>query len=162
MRKRAAWLLSLALVVPTVPAWAQVTSVKDAWVRATVPRQKSSSAYMELSALRAARLLEVSSTVAGVVEIHEMRMENNVMKMRAIPALDLPAGMPVVLQPGGLHIMLMDLKVQLKEGDKVPLTFVVELRNGSRETLQVDAIARVPQATGAAGGASAHGRHGGH
>jgi copper(I)-binding protein len=145
-------LVAFACMVVAHPVSAQVASVKDPWVRSTVARQKATSAYMEITASRAARLLEASSEVAGIVEIHEMRMEKDVMRMRAIASLDLPAGQPVALQPGGYHIMLMDLKVQVKDGDKVPITLVFELRNGSRETAQITAIARSPQASSSHGG----------
>lgn len=145
-------LVAFACMVVAHPVSAQVASVKDPWVRSTVARQKATSAYMEITASRTARLLEVSSEVAGIVEIHEMRMEKDVMRMRAIASLDLPAGQPVALQPGAYHIMLMDLKVQVKDGDKVPITLVFELRNGSRETAQITAIARSPQASSSHGG----------
>lgn len=155
-----AWLLALAavltLLVPSRPAWAQSASVKDPWVRTTVPRQKSSSVYMDITALRAARLIEASSPVAGVVEIHEMSMENNVMRMRAIPALDLPSGVTVSLRPGGLHVMLMDLRTHIREGDMIPLSLVIELRDGRRETLEIRALARAPRA------GSASNPHGGY
>lgn len=137
--------VAFVLAVTVSPASAQIVSVKDPWVRSTVPRQKATAAYMEITAGRASRLLEVSSPVAGVAEIHEMRMDKDVMRMRAIPALELSAGQPVALEPGGYHLMLMDLKVQIKDGDKVPITLVFELRNGSRETAQITAVARSPQ-----------------
>lgn len=137
--------VAFVLAVTAYPVSAQVVSVKDPWVRSTVPRQKATAAYMEITAGRASRLLEVSSPVAGVAEIHEMRMEKDVMRMRAIAALELSAGQPVTLEPGGYHLMLMDLKVQIKDGDKVPITLVFELRNGSRETAQITAVARPPQ-----------------
>jgi copper(I)-binding protein len=145
-----AWLVALAaalaLVWPSRPAWAQSASVKDPWVRTTVPRQRSSSVYMDITALRAARLIEASSPVAGVVEIHEMSMENNVMRMRAIPSLDLPSGVTVSLRPGGYHVMLMDLRTHIRAGDRIPLSLVIELRDGRRETLEIRALARAPQA----------------
>jgi VCBS repeat-containing protein len=77
--------------------------------------------------------------VAGVVEIHEMAMDGNAMKMRALPkaGLDLPAGKAVALKPGGYHVMLMGLKQQLKAGDTVPLTLVVEGKDGKKETLEL-------------------------
>jgi len=65
-----------------------------------------------------------------------------VMKMRAIPGLDLPAGKAVELKPGGYHVMLMDLKVQVKEGDEVPLSLVIEGRDGKRQTLELKVPAR--------------------
>jgi copper(I)-binding protein len=154
--KRFLCIPALLLACAAGPVVAQVTSVKDPWVRTTAPRQKSTSAYMEITAGRAGRLLSAESPVAGLVEIHEMRMEKDVMRMRALPALDLPAGRSVLLEPGGLHIMLMDLKVQIKEGDKVPITLVIEQRNGNRETVTLTASARTPQASSSSQGA-AHG-----
>ena len=84
-------------------------------------------------------MVEAKSPVAGVVEVHEMSMEKDVMKMRAVPALELPAGKMVELKPGGYHVMLMDLKQQMKEGDTVPLTLVVEGKDKKRSTIEVKA-----------------------
>ncbi len=134
-------------------AAAQVT-IKDAWVRATVPQQKATGAFMQLSATKDSRLVSVSSSAVPVVEVHEMAMDNNVMKMRQIPALELPAGKNVELKPGGYHIMLMDLKQQVKVGDTLPLTLVFEDKAGKRETVEVKAEVR------ALGTAAA--KHGGH
>jgi periplasmic copper chaperone A len=106
-------------------AFAQV-DVKDPWVRATVPEQKSTGAFMQLSAPSGARLVEVQSNAASVVELHEMSMEGSTMKMRAVPGIDLPPGKTVDLKPGGYHLMLMGLKQQLKDGETIPLTLVVE------------------------------------
>jgi copper(I)-binding protein len=146
-------ILSLATVST---ALAQV-SVKDPWVRATVPAQKATGAFMELSAAQGARLVEARSPVAGVVEIHEMAMVDNVMKMRAIKGLDLPPGKAVELKPGGYHVMLMDLKGQIKDGDTVPITLVVEGRDKKRSTIELKAAAR-PLAT-ASGSAAAEKQH---
>ena len=82
------------------------------------------------------------SSVAGVVEIHEMAMEGNVMKMRAVPGIELPAGKTVDLKPGGYHVMLMDLKQQLKDGETVPITLVIEGKDKKRETVEVKAPVR--------------------
>jgi copper(I)-binding protein len=114
---------------------------------------------MEITAARAGRLIEVSSPIAGVVEIHEMRMDRDMMRMRAIAALDLPAGVPVSLKPGGYHIMLMDLRRHLREGDEVPMQLLIEYRNGVRETISIEAAIRgTPGAD--AHGSSAHGSAG--
>lgn len=153
---RMAWLAALMIAGWVTPAAAQLASIKDPWVRATAPRQKSTSAYMEITASRAGRLVEASSSVAGIVEIHEMRMEKDMMRMRAVPSLDLPAGQPVALEPGGYHIMLMDLKVQIKDGDKVPITLVIELRNGSRQSVDLTASVRPLQASSSHG--ASHGK----
>jgi len=129
-------------------AFAQV-AVKDPWIRATVPQQKATGAFMQISAPQDTRLVEAKSPVAGVVEIHEMKMENNVMKMRAIPGLDVPAGKAVDLKPGGYHVMLMELKEQMKDGASVPVTLVFEGKDKKRETVEIKATVR-PLAGGAA------------
>ncbi|MGS0757120.1 copper chaperone PCu(A)C, partial [Roseateles sp. GG27B] len=86
--------------------------------------------------------VEVRSAAADVVEVHEMMMEGNVMKMRALDGLDLPAGKTVELKPGSYHVMLMGLKSQVKAGDAVPLTLVFEGKDKKRETVEVKAEAR--------------------
>lgn len=129
------------------------TTVSEPWVRSTVAGQKATGAYLQISSATGGRLISAASPLAGLVEIHEMTMDGNVMKMRALPnGLELPAGKAVALKPGGLHVMLMDLKQALKAGDTVPLTLVVEGAGNKRETLEVKATVRSPQ--GAA--ASAH------
>ncbi|WP_291915034.1 copper chaperone PCu(A)C [Limnohabitans sp.] len=122
-------------------AQAQVT-VKDAWVRATVAQQKATGAFMQLQSAQDAKLISAQSPVAGVVEVHEMAMDGGVMKMRAVPSLPLPAGKAVDLKPGGYHVMLMDLKGQVKDGDTVPVTLVVEGQDGKRLTLELKVPAR--------------------
>ena len=136
--------LFLAMTV-SLAAQAQVT-VKDAWVRATVPQQKATGAFMQLQSAQDAKLLSAQSPVAGVVEVHEMSMDGGVMKMRAVPSLALPAGKAVELKPGGYHVMLMDLKAQVKDGDTVPVTLVVEGKDGKRQLVEL----KVPARTAAA------------
>ena len=141
-------------------AHAQV-SVQDAWVRATVPQQKATGAFMRLTAAQDMRLVAASSPVAGITEVHEMKMVDNVMKMRAVPALDLPAGQAVELKPGGYHIMLLDLKQPVAQGSTVPLTLVFEAKDGQRTTQELQAPVRAVSATAAP--AMGHGKpHGGH
>lgn len=135
---------TIAALLIALPAAAQVT-VTDPWVRGTVAGQMATGAFMKLQSAKDAKLLEAASPVAGVVEIHEMAMENNIMRMRAVPALPLPAGRVVELKPGGYHVMLMDLKQQMKEGEVVPVTLVVETA-GKRETIEVKAPVRAPTA----------------
>ena len=136
----------LAALLSTQAA-AQVT-VKDAWVRATVPQQKATGAFMQLSAAQDTRLVEAKSPVAATVEIHEMKMENNVMKMRPVQGVDIGPGKAVDLKPGGYHVMLMGLKEQMKEGASVPVTLVFEGKDKKRETVEVKATVR-PLAGGA-------------
>lgn len=134
-------LFSLTLACASGAALADV-KVQDAWVRATVPAQKSTGAFMQITSTTDAKLVEARSPAAGTVEIHTMSMENNVMKMQAVPGVDLPAGKPVTLKPGAYHVMMMDLKAQVKEGDTVPLTLVVEDRNKQRQSIEVKATVR--------------------
>ncbi|SDM48718.1 hypothetical protein SAMN05428957_106214 [Oryzisolibacter propanilivorax] len=154
-------LRSLALAATLVAAGAAhaQVQVQDAWVRAAVPQQKATGAFMRLTSAQDARLVSTSSPVAGIAEVHEMKLEGDVMRMRAVPALDLPAGKAVELKPGGYHIMLLDLKQPVAAGASVPLSLVVEGRDGQRQTLQVSAPVR---ALGAATGhdAGGHGAHG--
>ncbi len=151
-----AFAFAIALLAVTA-AQAQVT-VQDAWVRASVPNQKATGAFMRLNAAKNTRLVSVSSPAAPLAEIHEMKMEGDVMKMREVPAIDLPAGKAVDLKPGGYHVMLMDLPKPVKEGDTVPLTLVFEGQDGKRESLEVKAQARAVSAS-AAPAPAAHGEH---
>lgn len=130
-----------ALLFAAAAANAQVT-VKDAWVRATVPQQKATGAFMQLESPQDARLVSVSSPLTPTAEVHEMAMQDNVMRMRQVTAIDLPAGKPVELKPGGYHVMLMDLKQPVKVGDTVPLSLVFEGKDGKRQTVQVQAPVR--------------------
>jgi periplasmic copper chaperone A len=128
------------LIAITSTAWAQTTvKVEDAWVRGTVAQQKATGAFMRLTPAANARLVEASSPVAGVTEIHEMAMENNIMKMRQIPGLDLAAGRTTELKPGGYHVMLMDLKQGLPAGQNVSITLVFEDASKNRFTQQIEA-----------------------
>lgn len=133
--------LALAGTFLSLSAFAQL-KVTDAWVRGTVAQQKSSGAFMSLTATEPLRLVEARSPVAALVEIHEMTMTDNVMRMRAVSGVDLPAGKTVDLSPGGFHVMLMDLRQQLKEGDSVPLTLVLEDRNRKQQTVEIKAAVR--------------------
>lgn len=144
--------LACSLSLAAVAAWAQpAVQVQDAWARATVANQSATGAFMKLTAPEAMRLVEVRSSVAGIVEVHEMKMEGDVMRMRAMAALPLPAGQIVELKPGGYHVMLMDLKAAVKAGDPVPLTLVFENTSGQRHTQEVKAMARAMGAAPAGG-----------
>jgi hypothetical protein len=137
----------VAAFAASVSAWSQVT-VSQPWVRGTVQGQKATGAFMQLKSADGAALVAAQSPVAGVVEIHEMRMENNVMRMRAIPKLDLPAGQMVDLKPGGYHVMLMELKQPLKKGDTVPITLKLQGKDGKPQEVEVKAEVRDLAATG--------------
>ena len=132
--------LALALFGAASVAQAADVTVSDPWVRGTVSAQRATGAFMRLQADQDLRLVAASSPVAGVTEIHEMVMQDNVMKMRQVPAVELPAGKTVELKPGGYHVMLMDLKQPLKAGEQVPLTLTFEgAAKGKTITKQVQA-----------------------
>jgi hypothetical protein len=133
--------ISASAAAAGAPAWAQV-EVKSAWVRGTVAAQKTTGAYMEISSARGASLVGAESTAAGLVEVHEMSMDKNVMRMRAVPRLDLPAGKTVELKPGGYHMMLIDLKNPLKKGDSVPLRLKIENKDKTVSIVEVKAEVR--------------------
>lgn len=128
-------LLGASSLIMACAACAQSIEVKDAWVRGTVPAQKSTGAFMEITGNSAVRLIGVASPVAGTVEIHNMTMQNGVMKMFPVDGIDVPAGKTVKLAPGGYHVMMMGLKQQVKPGDRVPLTLTFELADKKRESL---------------------------
>jgi copper(I)-binding protein len=126
-------------------------TVGDPWVRATVPAQKATGAFMQITAATDSRLVEAKSPVAGMVQVHEMSMDGGVMKMRELDkGLALPAGKTVDLKPGGYHVMLMELKQQMKEGDSMPLTLVFESADKKRTSIEVKAAIRALNAQGAA------------
>jgi len=125
----------------SLPAWAAQISVTDAWVRATMPGQPVGGAYLQIRSDADARLIGVSSSVVPRVEVHEMTMDGDMMRMREVKAVELPKGKTVSLEPGGFHIMLMNLKKPIVVGDSIPLTLVIE-SDGKRQTVEVKAEAR--------------------
>ena len=141
---RAALRLSLIAVVlaPAAAPAADAIRVIDPWARATVPGQKVGGVYMEIVSPRDARLVGVSSPAAGTAEVHSMTMDGGTMRMRAVEALDLPAGTPVKLAPGGYHVMLFDLRKPLVAGQTVPLTLVIEETGKRVQKIAVSAIVR--------------------
>lgn len=139
------------LITAATAAFAQAqTTVTEPWVRSTVAQQTATGLYAQITSARGGKLVSASSPVAGVVEIHEMKMQGEVMRMRAVTDLDLPAGKTVALKPGGYHLMLLDLKQPLKAGDTVPVTLVVEGAGKGRESIEVKAVVRAATAVPAA------------
>ena len=134
-------LVAAATLIAAATAQAQVT-VKDAWVRATVPQQKATGAFMQLQSTKDTKLVSASSPLTPNVEVHEMAMQDNVMKMRQVPAIELPAGKVVELKPGSYHVMLMNLQKPVSVGDTVSLTLSFESKDGKRETVEVQAPVR--------------------
>lgn len=148
------WIPSLFLAAVAGVAQAQTAPVTAdaAWARASVQGQSASGAFMRLTAREPLSLVGVATPVAGVAEVHEMKMEGEVMKMRPLASLELPAGKAVEFKPGGHHLMLMDLKAPLQAGTRVPLTLTFRDAKGktSKLELSVPVLARAPE------GAPAH------
>ena len=128
-----AMLCAGGMVMAQTPA----VKVEGAWVRATVQGQKGTGAFMNITAKQSMRLVGVSSPAAGVAEVHEMKVENDVMKMRSVPELDLPAGQTVSLKPGGYHVMLLDLKAPLAKDSTVPVTLRFKDAKGVQSKLDL-------------------------
>ena len=138
------WTIAAAGCLAAHAAWAANLSVTGAWVRATMPGQPVGGAYMQIQSDADARLIGVSSPAVPRVEMHEMKMDGDVMRMREVKAIDLPKDQAVSLAPGGLHLMLMNLQKPIAAGDVVPLTLEVE-SGGKRQTVEVKAEVRAMQ-----------------
>jgi len=134
-------LLCAVIVLAAASVHAQV-EVSDAWVRATGQGQKATGVFMNLTAKKATRLVGVKTDLTSSAEVHEMKMEKDVMKMQAVKALDLPAGKTVALKPGSYHVMLMDLSKPLDEGSPVVLTLLFEDAAGVKTQQEVNVVAK--------------------
>lgn len=150
--------LTTLLLAAATAASAQTApvTVAGAWARPSVQGQLGTGAFMTLTASEPLSLVGVASPAAGVAEVHEMKMEGDVMKMRPLKALELPAGKPVELKPGGHHLMLLDLKAPLAVNTTVPVTLTFRNAKGqqSQLALQVPVSSRPPG--GAAPAAHGH------
>jgi copper(I)-binding protein len=132
----------LLCAVAASAAFAQSVKVENAWARATVPGQKTGSVYFELTSASDAALVAVGSPAAARAELHSMTMDGGVMRMRALPRVELPAGKKVTLAPGGVHVMLVDLKQPLKAGGQVPVTLSVQSSGTALTTLRLEVPVR--------------------
>jgi copper(I)-binding protein len=123
-------------------ALASAPVVKDAWVKTTVPGAQVSAAYMSIESPTAAKLTKVETPRAGIVELHDMKMKDGVMEMKAEPSFAVPAKGALELKPGGKHVMLFKVAEPIKAGDKVPLTLTFEGADKKPVVVKVDAVAR--------------------
>jgi periplasmic copper chaperone A len=122
----------LMLLSPMALAQSADVQITDAWARATPGGAQTAAAYVTIESAAGDRLTGVSTPAAQKAEIHEMTMVGNVMNMRPVDGVDLPAGQAVTLKPGGYHIMLTGLAKPLREGDTFPLTLTFA-KAGARE-----------------------------
>lgn len=121
-------LIGLLLLGTAVFAAEPGIVVSDAWLRASIGKVPTTAAYFKLENTGATedRLLAVSTPAAGMAHIHESIETNGIAQMRPVPAIALKPGAQVALVPGGLHVMVMNLKVPLKAGERVPLVLRFE------------------------------------
>ena len=126
-------------------ALADTVKVENAWVRATAPGQKVAAGFMELTADADMTLIGGSSPISRRFELHFMRMQDGVMEMRQMQEIKLPKGETVSLEPGGLHVMFIDLNNRIEPGQIVPITLIVKSANGKEQQLQVRAEAFKPR-----------------
>src|SRR5574344_145209 len=151
------------LAATGLSAWADAPVRIDApWARATVAGQQAGGAFMRITAQEQLRLVGVTSRVSAKSEVHEMKMEGDVMRMRAIEGLDLPAGQTVELQPGGYHLMFMQLQAPLQAGTEVPVTLQFTNAQGQSLELPVQVPVKPLGHTAGSGHAPAHPAHGPH
>lgn len=139
--RRLARIAAALLILGAASAVHAQVRVEGAWARATVPSQSATGAFMRLTAEKDVVLIGVSSPVARVVEVHEMSMDKDIMRMRAVAQLPLKAGQTNELKSGGLHIMMMGLKKQIKVGEVVPLTLSFKAADGRVSTVEANAMA---------------------
>lgn len=137
--------------------------IEGAWIRTAVPGQSGTGGFMTITAQQSMKLIGLTSPVAGVAEVHEMKMEGNVMRMREVAGgLDLPAGKAVELKPGGYHVMLMQLKSALPVDTKVPLTLTFMNAKGDKSSIDLQVPVAVRAPVSAPGSMSSDMKHGHH
>jgi copper(I)-binding protein len=144
---RAAATVLLVVACASGVTWAAApvaapVAVSDAWVRGTVGAQTATGAFMTLTASADTELVAVATPAANTAELHEMKMDGGVMKMRPVASIPLPAGKPVQLSPGGFHVMLVGLTSPLPPEQAVTLTLTFRDKAGVRTTQEVRASVR--------------------
>jgi copper(I)-binding protein len=120
--------------------------ITDAWAKTTVPGGSVSAAYMQISSAKPLKLIKAESPLTPNVEIHNMSMKEGVMEMRAVEAIDVPAGKSVALKPGGFHIMLIKVNKPINKGDTVPLKLTFETPD--KKLFSVDVAAKGQEKAG--------------
>ena len=141
----------VALLFGAAAQAADPVKILDPWARATVPGQKVGGVYMEIVASENLRLTGIKTAAAESAQLHQMKMENGLMRMRAVPFLQLPAGKSVKLEPGGYHIMLFDLRRSLVPGQELTLELTFEDAGKKKYRVPVQVVVR-DRDSGTAGG----------
>lgn len=156
MHHRFAAVLLVLLSAPAAAEMAEIgdISIRDAWVRASIGSAPNSAAYMvvETSGDQPDRLVGASSPAADQVQMHAHVMDGDIARMRPVEAIEVAPGEPTLLQPGGLHLMLVGLQQKLTEGESVAVTLRFE--EAGEVTLEVPILpvtAQGPMHHGASG-----------
>jgi len=150
--------LGLAAAAPATAAEVTAGSltIADPWARASAGMARAGAAFMTISNSGAHdRLVSATANVSDVVELHTHIKDGDVMRMRKVEAIDVPAGETTMLQPGGLHVMFIGLHAPLQEGETFPVTLTFEQAGD----VDVDVIVK---SVGAMGGGMGHDGHLGH
>ena len=135
--KRLAFAASLVFANPALAQSGQL-EISNAWARATPGNAENGAAYLTIESPTADRLVSAVSPAAKKAELHTMSMQGMVMKMRPLAGLDIPAGQPVALKPGGEHIMLLGLSHPLREGQSFPLTLNFQKAGSRTVTVNIE------------------------
>jgi hypothetical protein len=140
-----ALLLTLVLASPTLAHDYKLGALEivQPWARATPPSAPAGGGFLKITntGTTADRLVSASSPGAEIVQVHEMKMDGSVMRMREVEkGLEIPAGGSVILAPGGYHLMMMGLKAPFKQGASVPVTLVFEKAGKIDVELTVEAM----------------------
>ena len=130
------FLIPAVLALGTMTASAEVT-ISEPWIRGMVAGQSATGAFMTIKSTEATALVGASSPVASKVEIHQMSMDQGVMKMRPLDRLQVPANGTVRLEPGGYHVMLIGVAKPLAKGDKVPLALRFQGKDGKKFSKEI-------------------------
>ncbi|HEX4855180.1 MAG TPA: copper chaperone PCu(A)C [Limnobacter sp.] len=134
----------------------QGITIRNAWVRPTVGEQDATGAYLTIVTEESLALVGVASPAAEIAELHEMKMEGDVMRMRMAQRIDIKPSEPLELKPGGYHVMLMALTGPINAGQEVELSLQFEKADGSRLEIPVKALAAQNTAGSHHGQAASH------
>lgn len=130
-------------------------AVSNAWLRPTIEGQDATGAYLTITAGQALALVGATSPAAEIIEVHEMKMDGDVMRMRRAEKLNLEPGQPLALKPGGFHLMMMALPAPIPQGQAVDLVLNFEKPDGTKIDMPIKAKAQ-QLGTGAAAQGSHH------
>jgi periplasmic copper chaperone A len=139
---------TLAATLAAAAAQTNEIEVTNAWARATPGGATTGAAYLTIRSPVADRLVGAASPVAKSAQLHSMTMQGAIMRMRPVAGIDLPAGKPVTLKPGGLHIMLVGLNAPLQEGQNFPLTLTFKNAGNKQVTVAVAKVGAMGPAAG--------------